>query len=573
MDHERNDDSRHAARGPEAGPAEAPAHDRGGTTWTGCLRRSGTLIWMLVVGGSLAGMVVLWVQRGEVDYATANVLTMILAFVVVIALVARMSLRRGAHRVTRWLSIGGVLLAILAASTLRIDRVSGRLVPRLTWRWSVKPDQLLDSPVIDAREPVDMRTTTPGDFPQFLGPRRNLVVTGVALARDWTTYRPRQLWRQPIGAGWSGFTAVNGFAVTMEQRGPEELVTCYEVTTGRLRWAHAWAARYETMSGGVGPRSTPTIADGLVYALGATGVLRCLDGATGALVWSDDILQRFDLTPEEDLQAVTWGRSASPLVVEDLVIVPHGGPRNGPWCSLCAYDKRTGAVRWTGGQWQVSYASPSLARLCGVLQVLSVNQAAVSGHRLEDGEVLWSYPWPGKSTADATVPQAVVVSDNRLLLSKGYGVRARLLELMLSAAGAWQVTEVWAKPVLKTKFTNVAIQDQFAYALSDGILECVEVDTGRRRWRDRRGNYGPGQILLVGDVILVQAESGEVVMVEANPDQLVELSRIPALTDQTWNNLCLYDHYLLVRNSVEAACYDLPLRTPPDAPEVPDAAR
>ena len=109
-----------------------------------------------------------------------------------------------------------------------------------------------------------------------------------------------------------------------------------------------------------------------------------------------------------------------------------------------------------------------------------------------------------------------------------------------------------------------------AYALSDGILECVEVDTGRRRWRDRRGDYGPGQILLVGDVILVQAESGEVVMVEANPDRLVELGRIPALTDQTWNNLCLYDHYLLVRNSVEAACYDLPLRTASDAP---DAAR
>ena len=132
-------------------------------------------------------------------------------------------------------------------------------------------------PVIDAREPVDMRTTTPGDFPQFLGPRRNLVVTGVALARDWTTYRPRQLWRQPIGAGWSGFTAVNGFAVTMEQRGPEELVTCYEVTTGRLRWAHAWAARYETMSGGVGPRSTPTIADGLVYAITDTKVFFVFD--------------------------------------------------------------------------------------------------------------------------------------------------------------------------------------------------------------------------------------------------------------------------------------------------------
>ena len=98
-------------------------------------------------------------------------------------------------------------------------------------------------------------------------------------------------------------------------------------------------------------------------------------------------------------------------------------------------------------------------------------------------------------------------------------------------------------------------------------FECIEVDTGNRRWKDRRGNYGPGQILMVEDVILVQAESGDVAMVEVNPDKLVELGRLPALSDQTWNNLCLYDHFLLVRNSVEAVCYELPLKTAPQATE------
>ena len=176
--------------------------------------------------------------------------------------------------------------------------------------------------------------------------------------------------------------------------------------------------------------------------------------------------------------------------------------------------------------------------------------------------MLWSCEWKGRSTGDATVPQAVAISENRLLLSKGYGVKAKLIELVPSSAGSWQITTVWEKPVLKTKFTNVAVRDGFAYGLSDGILECIEVDTGDRRWKDRRGDYGPGQILLVDDVILVQAESGDVVMVEANPDELVELGRFPALSDQTWNNLCLYEHFLLVRNSVEAACYELPLRRP-----------
>ena len=300
-----------------------------------------------------------------------------------------------------------------------------------------------------------------------------------------------------------------------------------------------------------------------MYALGATGVLRCLDGRSGALVWQDDILQRYGVTPEQDLQAVGWGRSASPLVVEDLLIVPFGGPAHGTCASLAAYDKKTGELRWKGGEWQVSYASPTLINLCGTPQIVIVNEKAVSGHQLEDGSVLWSFAWPGGSSSNASASQAVPVSDNRLLLSKDYGTGSALIELTAVPDGGWLTSPVWENSgALKTKFTNVAVKDGFAYGLSDGILECIAIETGDRRWKDRRrGNFGHGQILLVGDVLLVQAESGEVVMLEANSDKLVELGRFPALSDQTWNNLCLYGPYLLVRNAVEAACYELPLKS------------
>ncbi len=520
-----------------------------------------SIAWLAVVCSALLGIVFMQVQMGLVDYAWANGWTLFLMIVVVVALILRVFGWRDVHWVVRWLPIGVVAVIVLAGSSLvRVDRVSGRMVPKFVWRWAPKPDQLLGAPVIARGAPVDLKSTTPEDFPQFLGPGRNLVLTGIALERDWAAHPPRALWRQSVGAAWSGFSAVNGFAVTMEQRGEEELVTCYEVLTGKLRWAHAVAARHETVAGGVGPRCTPTIDDGLVYALGATGILRCLDGRTGDLVWSDDLLQRCGVTPDADLRAVAWGRSASPLVVDNLLVVPLGGPKGGSCASLGAYDKHTGELLWTGGPWQISYASPSLARLCGVPQILSVNEATVSGHRLEDGAVLWSRAWPGGSAGNATVPQAVVVSDNRVLLSKGYGVKATLIELAVSPDGDWHLTTVWEKRVLNTKFTNVAVRDGFAYGLSDGILECVEVETGGRRWRDRRGDYGPGQILLVDDLILVQAECGDVALVEANADRFVELARLPALADQTWNNLCLYGRYLLVRNSVEAACFELPLR-------------
>ena len=206
---------------------------------------------MLIVFGCLAGIVLLRVQAGAIDYASANVLTMVLTLVVVIALVTRLFFRRNSHWLARWLPIAGVLLAIVAAGVLlRVDRVSGRLVPKLALRWSLKPDQLLGAPAIArSDEPVDVKTTTPDDFPQFLGPQRNVVVTGIELDRDWATHPPKQLWRQPIGAAWSGFSAVNGYAMTMEQRGPEELVTCYEVATGKPRWVHAVDTRYRDGGG------------------------------------------------------------------------------------------------------------------------------------------------------------------------------------------------------------------------------------------------------------------------------------------------------------------------------------
>jgi outer membrane protein assembly factor BamB len=306
------------------------------------------------------------------------------------------------------------------------------------------------------------------------------------------------LWRIDVGAAWSAFAAVNGYAVTMEQRGDDELVTCYEIATGRLQWFHAVATRHQTVMGGVGPRSTPTIHEGKVYTLGATGMLHCLDGATGQVVWQDDILKRLGLTPRQDLQGIAWGRSASPLIVDNLVVVPWGGPAAGTKISLAAYDKDTGEVVWTGGEHQAAYASPTLATLAGVRQILSVNQDMVTSHDPATGSVLWQVPWPGNSASNASVSQPVALPGDRVLLTKGYGINAKLLQIRRAEGDGWSVDEIWNAPrVLQTKFTNAVVLDEYAYALSDGILQCVRLADGRRQWRG--GRYGQGQVLAVGE--------------------------------------------------------------------------
>jgi outer membrane protein assembly factor BamB len=301
-----------------------------------------------------------------------------------------------------------------------------------------------------------------------------------------------------------------------------------------------------------------------VYALGATGILRCLDGATGKLLWSDDLRKRYGVSDNEDEANVMWGRSASPLIVDQLVVVPGGGP-SGKAKNLVAFDAASGKVVWEtqsqlddGSADQIGYASPALALVAGEWQILIVNERAASGHDPQTGERRWSHPWPSNSNGDACSSQAVAIGANQVLLSKGYSAGAELIEIIPQSMGRLhEARSVWRVPrVLQTKFTNVVIKDGYAFGLSEGILECVEVASGKRKWKN--GRYEHGQILGVGELLLVLSEEGEVHLVEANPEKFVHKSSFQALEGKTWNNLCLYGTRLLVRNAQEAACYDLP---------------
>lgn len=518
-------------------------------------------LWVGIVLGLMAAVIVL-VQVPDLsgDHAVANLLTLLLTFLGCCVFSFWFLFFSGYSIKFRLGSFVSIFAGVALFFTMfRIEQVSGEMVPTFRPRWAPPPDALLDAPAeVAAGEEIDLVTTTDKDFPQFLGPHRNGTVPDVELARDWDSNPPQLLWRQPIGAGWSGFVAVNGCAVTMEQRGDEELVTCYEIASGKLLWAHSEANRHSTVLGGIGPRSTPLIHEGKVYTLGPSGSLLCLDGATGEVVWRDNLLSRYHVRPDEDGKAVAWGRSNSPLIVDNLVVIPVGGPKEGRLVSLAAFDRLTGELIWEAGQQQVSYASPTLATLGDRRMIVSVNEKNVSGHDPATGNVLWEVKWDGSSSGNASTSQANLLSDGRLLLSKGYGAGAALWQLAEGPDGTITAAQLWTDPtVMKTKFTNLVMHQGFAYGLSDGILECIEIEGGKRQWK--RGRYGHGQVLLAGDVLLVQAESGDVVLVELTPDKFQEIAKFSAIEGKTWNNLCLYGDLLLVRNAEEAACYRLPL--------------
>jgi outer membrane protein assembly factor BamB len=499
-----------------------------------------------------AGSIVLiqqriWIESYIAAYLTGFV-TLLAAFLLLLWFAAFSGLS-GRTRVRGIIAIAGVGLvgvAFLKLTTRVEGSFSGVGVPRLVWKWTPRAGESVAAlPVIasDSLTPVDLASTTPTDFPEFLGPGRRNTIEGVGLSRDWSS-PPRMLWRQPIGLGWGSFAIVGPWAVTQEQRGTTEIIVCYEVATGKARWEHSNPdARFSESQGGDGPRATPTISGGRVYAMGSTGILDCLDGATGGVIWSHNILA------ENSTRNQTYGKSCSPLATDDLVIVTGSG--GGP--SLIAYHKQDGSLAWTGGDELPGYASPVLATLAGIKQVLTINSQSAAGYALSDGHLLWRYNWPGGMPK---VPQPIPLDNDRVLISAGYGLGTSMLQVKADANGKQSVEMLWNSRHLKPKMSNVVVYQNFVYGLDDAILTCLDLNTGKRTWRG--DSYGFGQLLLVDDLLLVQAESGEVALVEANPKAYRELTKFPVISGTTWNNPALSGHRLLVRNDHEAACYDLP---------------
>jgi outer membrane protein assembly factor BamB len=452
------------------------------------------------------------------------------------------------HGRVRLILVGAVFGSLaLVVCLFRLRGVTGDLLPILEWRWAgaARPVAVAGAASGSARPQAAVVPPPTGhDFPQFLGPRRDATMPGTRLERDWKTHPPQFLWRHEVGAGWSGFAVAGPYAITQEQRGEKEVVAAYDLTTGRSLWTHADAAHYNTTIAGEGPRATPTIVSNRVFTLGATGWLNCLDLRTGATLWTTNVIQ------DNQTKLPEWGMSSSPLVWGEWVIVSPGGGSQ----SLVAYQAATGWRAWTSGRDGPGYGSPCPATLVGVEQVLAFNSGSVAAFDRWTGKLLWDYPWP---RGHPHVAMPVVLGPDRVLVSSGYGTGSELLQVRRDDAGGWSAARLWKSVRLKAKFTNLVQRDGHIYGLDDGILACLDAATGEQRWKE--GRYGHGQVLLVGDLLLVSAESGDLVLVEPVPLEHRELGRVTIFTRKTWNPPALAGPYLLVRNDLEAACYRLAL--------------
>lgn len=482
--------------------------------------------------------------------------------------------------------VGAMLLACLPWAFLRTEGISNT-VSQYHWRWTPTPEELLLARANDEPEPLPSATPAPetpaetpaasptasphplpspnsspsptasvvasgspsaspapeqaADWPGFRGRGRNGVVRGVRIQTDWTVSPPVEMWRRPIGPGWSSFAVRGDLLYTQEQRGEEEIVGCYKVSTGEPVWRHRDAIRFWESNGGAGPRATPMLHGNRVYAFGATGILNALDAGNGRLVWSRNV------ATDTKRKVPTWGFASSPLVTGDIVVVAAEG-------TLAAYDSGTGQPRWQGPSYGGSYSSPQRTTIDGVEQVLLLGGPGAISVAPADGKVLWEYKWePGAITQPALTADGDVIV-NTLAATGGLGTRRLRIR---QSAGKWTVEERWTSNGLKPYFNDFVIHKGHAYGFDGNILSCISLEDGKRRWKG--GRYGNGQLVLLPDqdLLLVLSEEGELALVSATTDQYKEIARFPALNAKTWNHPALVGDVLLVRNGEEMAAFRL----------------
>jgi outer membrane protein assembly factor BamB len=512
--------------------------------------------------GMMGAMFVLYAIRG-------------LSLALVASAVASRRLAAGPRRV---MMVAAILLACGMWTLVRTNGIIGS-GSDFEWRWTKTAEERLlaqpgdesldlardksldaarDKPLDLARDkPLDAARDKPATLPSaavtaetgagwpgFRGSGRDSIIRGVRIKTDWSASPPVELWRRPIGPGWSSFAVRGDRVYTQEQRGGDEIVSCYNSTTGKPVWRHRDAARFWESNAGAGPRATPTLSNGRVYTFGATGILNALDAGTGAVVWSRNVAS------DISAKVPDWGFASSPLVVGDIVIV-HAG-------ALAAYDRATGDRRWSGQAKGGSYSSPHLVTIDGVEQILQMSAVGITSVTPADGALLWEHAWPG-----VPIVQPALIAGGDFLITTadamgGIGVRR------ISAAhasGGWAVEERWTSKGLKPYFNDFVVHKGHAFGFDGSILACIGLEDGKRTWKG--GRYGFGQLVLLADqdVLLVLSEDGELALVAATPDQFTELARFPALEGKTWNHPVLVGDILLVRNGQEMAAFRLPLAT------------
>ncbi len=379
------------------------------------------------------------------------------------------------------------------------------------------------------------------DWPQWLGPNRNGISSETGILTSFPESGPKVLWQAPSGDGYSGMSVLDGKLYTAFGSGSDEFVLCYDAKTGDELWRYRIDNKF-TNQFGHGPRSTPTVHEGIVYAVSAQANLAALDANNGQVIW------KHDLRSEYGAQIPTWGVATSPLVYKNMLLVDVGGKGD---YGFVAFDKDDGSVVWKTETELPGYSAPIVVEVNGVRQALCFTGNKLISVNPDNGDFYWSYPWITSYDVNAATP--VFIKPDKVFISSGYNVGGAVLRLVVKNNNV-DFEEIWKSRVMRNHFSTSLLIDGHLYGFDEGTLRCVDVKTQETRWATR--GFGKGSLMAADGHIILLSERGKLVLIEATPREYVEKSSAQMLKGRCWTIPTLVDGRLYIRNQKELLCLD-----------------
>lgn len=431
---------------------------------------------------------------------------------------------------------------------LRVVYLGGDLTALTEWRWVETPAAVTETAAAhtDLKGTATLPATTgPGDWLGFRGPNRDGHAAGITFSTDWAATPPKELWRRPVGAGHSSISVAGDYLYTQEQAGEVELVSCYSAKTGEAVWTVSVKTRHEDTMGGVGPRATPSYANGKVFAQSTGGLFQCLDASNGQLLWSKE------MTTKEDPNPPQYGFASSPLIMGDVVIQYATGAGR---ADMAAFKLDTGEELWSTAKGTGGYGSPHLVDLDGSKQLLLWNSVGLQAFDPANGNKLWEHIFEKKQFPRCVQP--IHAGAGRFVLGANMDFGTRMVTAAKSA-DSWEAKENWTNAKHRPYFNDNVVIGEAIYGFDGNRICCLDLSTGETKWQgDRCG----GQVMALPamGLVLVLTEKGEVSLVKADPAAYTEVANFKAINGKTWNHPTIAHGKLFVRNSEEMACFELP---------------
>ncbi len=387
------------------------------------------------------------------------------------------------------------------------------------------------------------------DWPQWRGPNRDGVVAVFKRPKKW----PDQLelkWKVSVGEGHASPVVFDKRVYLHSRQGEQEMVSCFELSTGRLLWRDGYDAPYTpdqaAVKHGKGPHSTPAVADGKIYTLGMTQILSCYDIATGKLKWRREFSKEFKKTSPD------YGTATSPMVDSDLLITYVGGKDNG---SLIAFDVATGKEKWRWAGDGPGYSSPIVVELSGVRQAVVLSQQNIIGVAISTGELLWQIPF--KTEYDNSIVSPVYYKNTLIFSGDGKGTFAVKPS---RCGGKWTVETLWHNTEIEMYLNSPVVGGDYLFGMSatrKGQFFCVDARTGVTLWTSEGREGDNAAISRAGSILFFLADDAELTIARADQRRYEVLKKYTVAESPTWAHPVILHKHILIRDANTLALWRL----------------